>query len=176
MCKKYLAAMLLAAVVTPAMAVDTGTLTFNGKIVADSCSVDLNGAVTNGVVTFNNLSQTSFGADKKVGDTQPLAITVKNCDSAIQNLNIIFDGTRISGYDEQVLAATGDAKNLGIRLQPEGSSSYVKFDGSVPDAATHKANGESVVFNYTAEVIQVGTTLPTAGDYTAQATYTLVYR
>lgn len=176
MYKKYLATLLFAAVVTPAMAVDTGTLTFNGKIVADTCEVDVNNATTNGIVTFNNLSQTSFGGDKKVGDTQPVAITVTKCDSAIKNLNVAFSGTRISGYDDQVLEATGVAKNLGVRLLPQGTSSYVKFDGSEPDSAVRQANAESVVFNYTAEVIQVGTTLPTVGDYSAEATYTLVYR
>ncbi|MEF3628191.1 hypothetical protein V4S85_12240, partial [Citrobacter freundii] len=36
----------------------------------------------------------------------------------------------------------------------------VKFDGSDPEAALNKTNGESVVFNYKAEVIQVGSTLP----------------
>lgn len=52
----------------------------------------------------------------------------------------------------------------------------MKFDGSDPEAALNKTNVESVVFNYKAEVIQVGSTLPTTGDYTAQATYTLLYR
>lgn len=166
----------LAAAAAPALAVDTGTITFNGKIVADTCAVELNGTATDGVVKFNTLSQTSFGSDKKVGDTQPLALTITKCDSAIKNLNVTFSGNRISGYDDEVLQATGDAANVGIRLQPEGSSSYVKFDNSVPAEASNKANGTNVVFNYTAEVIQVGEELPTAGDYSAQATYTLIYR
>lgn len=180
MCKKMLTSLLigsaLVGVAVPALAVDTGTVTFNGKIIPDSCVVDVNGSATNGTVTFNNLSQTAFGADKKVGDTQPFAITLTECDEAIKNLNIKFDGTRIAGYDEEVLQATGTATNLGVRVKPENGANYVKFDGSEPDATLNKANGESVVFNYTAEVIQVGATLPTTGDYTAQATYTLVYR
>ncbi|HGW6106289.1 TPA: fimbrial protein [Citrobacter werkmanii] len=166
----------LAAFVSSAFATDTGTITFNGKILPDSCAVDVNGTATNGTVTFNPLSQTAFGEDKKVGDTQSFAITLTECDSAIANLNIKFDGTRIAGYDEEVLQATGAAKNLGVRMLPEGSSNYVKFDGSDPEATLNKANGESVVFNYKAEVIQVGSALPTTGDYTAQATYTLLYR
>jgi P pilus assembly protein, pilin FimA len=180
MSKKMLSRILisgvLAAAAAPVLAVDTGTITFNGKIVADTCAIDINGATTNSAITFNNLSQTSFGADKKVGDKQPLALTITKCDSAIKNLNVTFAGTRISGYDDEVLEAAGTAKNLGVRLQPEGASTYVKFDGSVPDALTNKANGSSVVFNYTAEVIQVGADLPTVGDYSAQATYTLIYR
>lgn len=180
MCKKIIISLLvssaMATVATSAFAVDTGTVTFNGKILPDSCVVDVNGTATNGTVTFNNLSQTAFGEDKKVGDTQSFAITLTECDAAIANLNIKFDGTRIAGYDDEVLQATGTAQNLGVRMLPEGSSNYVKFDGSDPEAALNKTNGESVVFNYKAEVIQVGSTLPTTGDYTAQATYTLLYR
>ena len=111
-----------------------------------------------------------------MGDSQSVAITLTECDAAIANLNIKFDGTRIAGYDDEVLQATGTAQNLGVRMLPEGSNNYVKFDGSDPEAALNKTNGESVVFNYKAEVIQVGSTLPTTGDYTAQATYTLLYR
>jgi len=176
MISRILISGVLAAVAAPALAVDTGTITFNGKIVADTCAVDVNGATTNSTVKFNNLSQTSFGSDKTVGDKQPLALTMTKCDSAIKNLNVTFAGTRISGYDDEVLQPTGDAKNVGIRLLPEGGSSYVKFDGSVPDSASNKANGSSVVFNYSAEVIQIGADAPTAGDYSAQATYTLIYR
>lgn len=180
MCKKIITSLFVssvfATVATSALAVDTGTVTFTGKILPDSCVVNVNGSTTSGTVTFNSLSQTAFGGDKKVGDSQPFAITLTECDSAIQNLNIKFDGTRVTGYDEQVLQPTGTATNIGVRVLPEGSSNYVKFDGSDPDAALNKASGESVVFNYKAEVIQVGSSLPTAGDYTAQATYTLIYR
>ena len=180
MCKKIIISLLvssaMATVATSAFAVDTGTVTFNGKILPDSCVVDVNGTATNGTVTFNNLSQTAFGEDKKVGDTQSFAITLTECDAAVANLNIKFDGTRVAGYGEEVLQPTGTATNLGVRMLPEGSSDYVKFDGSEPDDSLNKANGESVVFNYKAEVIQVGSTLPTTGDYTAQATYTLIYR
>ena len=111
-----------------------------------------------------------------MGDSQPFAITLTGCDAAINNLNIKFVGPRVSGYDEQVLQPTGVATNVGVRVLPEGSSNYVKFDGSDPEAALNKANGQSVVFNYKAEVIQVGSDLPTVGDYTTQATYTLIYR
>lgn len=180
MYKKHISTMfaglLLATVATHALAVDTGTVTFTGKIIPDTCTVDVNGATTSGTVTFNPLSQTAFGADKKVGDSQSFAITVGACDSAISNLNIKFNGTRITGYDDEVLQASGNAKNLGVRLLPENSSNYIKFDGSDPESTTNKPNSGSIVFNYTAEVIQVGSTLPTTGDYSAQATYTLMYR
>ncbi|WP_072570683.1 fimbrial protein [Enterobacter sp. SA187] len=182
MYKKYflplLAGALFTTSVSPVQATDTGTISFNGKIVADSCNVNVNGAVTNGIVTFRNLTQTSFGEDKKVGDSQPFKITVRNCDTSISFINIKFSGDRIAGYDDEVLGTTGVANNVGIRMYPEYSSNtFIKFDGTEPpSAAKQNVQGMDVVFNYTAEVIQVGADLPTAGDYSAQATYTLVYR
>ncbi|MEB0950294.1 fimbrial protein [Citrobacter sedlakii] len=180
MCKKsvlsLLAISLTAALSAPAMAVDTGTITFSGKILNDSCVVNINGTATNGTVTFNDLSATAFGADKKVGDTQKVEIALTECDASVSKLNVKFEGTRIDGYSDEVLTTTGKAKNLGVRLLPEGSSSYVKFDGSEPDSSLDKANSANVAFNYTAEVIQVGSTAPTVGDYSAETTYTLLYR
>ncbi|CDL37475.1 hypothetical protein [Citrobacter freundii] len=56
MCKKIIISLLvssaMATVATSAFAVDTGTVTFNGKILPDSCVVDVNGTATNGTVTF----------------------------------------------------------------------------------------------------------------------------
>ena len=59
MCKKIIISLLvssaMATVATSAFAVDTGTVTFNGKILPDSCVVDVNGTATNGTVTFLKL-------------------------------------------------------------------------------------------------------------------------
>ena len=49
-----------------------------------------------------------------------------------------------------------------------GGANDVKFDGSVPDASTDVDNAGSItptIFNYTANVIQVGNNAPTAGKY-----------
>lgn len=181
MFKKYLlplcAGALFASTVSPVQATDTGTINFKGRIVADTCDVNVNGTATNGTVTFINLSQTAFGADKKVGDAQPFTITVKDCDSNISFLNIKFNGDRVTGYDEEVLQPTGTAANVGVRILPAGSPNYIKFDGTEPTfGAKQFIAGSDTVFNYTAEVIQVGSILPTAGDYNATAAYTLTYR
>jgi len=181
MYKKYLLPLLAGALfvstVSHVQATDTGTINFTGRIVADTCEVYINGATTNGTVTFRNISQTAFGADKKVGDAQPFTITVKNCDSNISFLNIKFNGDRITGYGEEVLQPTGTANNVGVRVLPAGSPNYIKFDGTEPLIASKQfLTGSDTIFNYSAEVIQVGSALPTAGEYNATAAYTLTYR
>ena len=179
MFKKHLPSLIISVLFTtaPAFATDTGTITFTGRIVPDTCEVDINGSTTDATVTFRNLSKTSFGSDQKVGDRQPFTITVRNCDVNVSKLNVTFVGATVSNYNNEVLAmSSGSATNVGIRISPENTSTFIAFDGT--EATTEKVHAQDtdVVFNYTAEVIQVGDTAPTAGDYTANATYTLVYR
>lgn len=82
LCAKIIISLLvssaMATVATSAFAVDTGTVTFNGKILPDSCVVDVNGTATNGTVTFNNLSQTAFGEDKKSATRNLLRLRWQN--------------------------------------------------------------------------------------------------
>ena len=76
-----------------------------------------------------------------------------------------------------MLQATGTATNVGIRLL-DWSNAAVKFDGSEPLTGSDKQLGTTgeTTFSYTAKVVQVGDAAPTAGTYTAEATYSLIYR
>lgn len=77
-------------------------------------------------------------------------------------------------------AGAGSATNVGITVtNKNGGANDVKFDGSVPDASTDVDNAGSItptIFNYTANVIQVGNNAPTAGKYASSATFEVFYR
>lgn len=93
----------------------------------------------------------------------------------IANLNVKFDDTHVAGYGKEVLQPTGTATNLGVRILPEGSGDYAKFGGSESDDLLNKVNDESAAFNYEAEITQIGNTVSTTGNHTAQATYIPTY-
>lgn len=179
--KKSLSALVigiaLTGIISPAGATDTGTVTFNGKIIEDTCNVDVNGQATDGTVTFSDLYPSAFSIDDSTGESQTFDIALTDCDQNIDNMNIKFKGTTVAGKSEEVLQATGDATNVGIRLN-DWTGTVVKFDDSEPLAASNKSvkGTGAATFTYTAKVVQVGDAVPTAGDYTAQATYTLLYR
>ncbi|HGY3716064.1 TPA: fimbrial protein [Citrobacter gillenii] len=181
MCKTPLSALFMSAMLvggaSPALAVDSGTVTFNGKIIEDTCNVTVNGDATNGTVNFSDLHPSVFSIDNSVGESQSFDIALKDCDKNVDNMNIKFKGTTISGKSEEVLQPSGDATHVGIRLK-DWTGAAVKFDDSEPVTASNKAIKDTgaATFTYTADVVQVGDVLPTAGDYTAQATYTLLYR
>lgn len=67
--------------------------------------------------------------------------------------------------------------NVGVRLV-NWAGADVLFDNSEPASTSDKTvkGTGAATFTYTAKVVQVGSVKPTAGDYTAQATYTLLYR
>lgn len=181
-----LAGSIFAALSLPVFAAgDTGTVNFSGKIVADTCEINVDGSGTNTTtVTFDDTYPADFSGDGSVGTTRPFRIELKKCDPLVTNLNLKFSGTTTDGASKRLqndLSGAGNATNVGITVSNEnGSKGDVTFDGSVPDSATDVANdatgAAASVFNYTAKVIQVGETSPTAGRYAASATFEVVYR
>ncbi|MBA7853770.1 fimbrial protein [Enterobacter cloacae complex sp. 2024EL-00215] len=180
MCKKSLCALfiggLLAGGMSSAFATDTGTVTFNGKIIDDTCDVTVNSTDANGTVTFKDVYPSAFTADDSVGDSQTFDIALTGCDTNIDKINLKFNGTTVTSKTS-VLKTTGVATNVGVRLV-NWAGADVLFDNSEPASTSDKTvkGTGAATFTYTAKVVQVGSVKPTAGDYTAQATYTLLYR
>ncbi|MBV8042860.1 fimbrial protein [Pluralibacter sp.] len=165
---------------------DSGTVNFSGKIVADTCTINVDGSGTNAsTVTFADTYPSDYvGGDGAIGTSKPFKIEVTGCDPLVANLNLKFSGTTTdAGYKrlQNDLLGAGDATNVGITVKNDnGAKGDVLFDGSTPDSTTDVANNTdgttASVFNYTANVIQVGSTAPTAGKYAASATFEVVYR
>ncbi|HGH4644309.1 TPA: fimbrial protein [Enterobacter roggenkampii] len=181
-----LAASIMATLSLPVSAAsDSGTVNFAGKIVADTCEINVDGSGTNAsTVTFPDTYPSDFGADGTVGTSKAFKIEVKKCDPLVAKLNLKFSGTTTDAAYKRLkndLSGAGNATNVGIIVSNDnGSKGDVVFDGSVPDAGTDVANdatgAAASVFNYTAKVIQVGDTAPTAGHYSSSATFEVVYR
>lgn len=176
---------IVAALSMPVMASDSGTVNFAGKIVADTCEVNVDDSgATVSTVTFADTYPSDYGIDGKVGASKDFKIEVSKCDPLVANLNLKFSGsTTDAGYKrlQNDLTGEGNATNVGITVSNNnGSKGDVLFDGSVPDSGTDVVNDPdgltASVFNYTANVIQVGDTVPTAGHYAASATFEVMYR
>ena len=175
---------LIAVVSTSVFATDTGVVNFNGKIVADTCEITVNGsASTTGTVTFADTYPADYSGDGSIGTSKDFKIELIKCDPLVDKLNLTFSGTTTdAGFLrlENSEAGAGSATNVGITVtNKNGGANDVKFDGSVPDASTDVDNAGSItptIFNYTANVIQVGNNAPTAGKYASSATFEVFYR
>lgn len=178
-------ASLLATLAMPAMASDSGTVNFAGKIVADTCEVNVDDSgATVSTVTFADTYPSDYGTDGKIGTSKDFKIEVSKCDPLVANLNLKFSGTTTDAAYKRLqndLSGAGNATNVGITVaNNNGAKGDVLFNGSVPDSSTDVANdptgASASVFNYTANVIQVGDDVPTAGHYSASATFEVMYR
>lgn len=182
----FLAASIMAALSLPAFAGnDSGTVNFAGKVVADTCEINVDGSgTTSSTVTFPDTYASDFGTDGAVGTSKTFNIEVKKCDPLVAKLNLKFSGTTTDAAHKRLkndLSGAGNATNVGIIVSNEnGTKDDVVFDGSLPSTGTDVANDatgtNASVFNYIAKVIQIGDTAPTAGRYSSSATFEVVYR
>ena len=76
----FLAASIMAALSLPAFAGnDSGTVNFAGKVVADTCEINVDGSgTTSSTVTFPDTYASDFGTDGAVGTSKTFNIEVKN--------------------------------------------------------------------------------------------------
>jgi major type 1 subunit fimbrin (pilin) len=179
------AGQLALALTAPVMADETGKVNFSGRIIADTCEIDVDGSgADEATITFADTHTSDYSGDGSIGTSKAFTISLKKCEPSIANLNIKFTGTTTDSAFKRLqndLSGNGNATNVGITVKNEnGATGDVLFDGSVPVSGTDVANDSKgvtpSVFNYTANVIQVGDTLPTGGKYAASATFDVVYR
>lgn len=99
-----LASTLMAALSLPVFAAnDSGTVNFAGKIVADTCEIDVDGSGSNtSTVTFADTYPSDFGTDGQVGTSKAFKIEVKKCDPLVAKLNLKFSGTTTDAEYKQI--------------------------------------------------------------------------
>ena len=142
----FLAGSVMAALSLPVFASnDSGTVNFAGKIVADTCEINVDGTGTNAsTVTFADTYPSDFGADGTVGTSKAFKIEVKKCDPLVAKLNLKFSGTTTDAANKRLkndLTGAGNATNVGIIVSNEnGTKDDVVFDGSLPSTGTDVAN------------------------------------
>ena len=92
----------LAIASTPAQAASGGTINFSGKVLADTCTVNVNGGNT---VTLPTVMTAAFGgtAGTPAGAT-PFSVALTGCDTNTASAKMAFSGTNID-------AASGNLKN-----------------------------------------------------------------
>ncbi|AFQ48215.1 fimbrial protein [Burkholderia cepacia] len=139
--KSLLTAVALAALSTSAFAAGTGTINFQGEIVAGACGID-SGSV-NQTVQLGKVPTHTF---TKAGDkSTPVKfnIVLTDCDTKVaKNAYFTFTGTSNSAQPK-LLATIGSASNVGVRVQ---SASGEDIDNGVEQAAaTQLQNGNNVV-------------------------------
>jgi len=168
-----------------------GTVTFNGKVTAASCTVT--GGATGGGSASTNLnvtmpSITTASIGTTAGDLAGMTaftITLTDCKSpttTAAKMRVAFSGTGdpANQYVLKNTAATDAAGGVGIQLLKEDGTSIIDINGgsNKADETTlpiSTATAESYILNFNAAYVNVSGSAPTAGTVTSVANYTIEY-
>ncbi|WP_105652594.1 fimbrial protein [Cronobacter dublinensis] len=156
-----------------AQAASQGTVTFNGKLIAETCEIDTNDV--DKTVTLPTLSTQTLAKAADVGGTTTFTIKAVNCPDAIKKVAAHFEALDSTGFNPVTgnltnAAAIGAAKNVEVRLYNIDSTVIpVGGTGKAFDVQTDKTATMSYVGGYYA------TAATEPGDVTAKVNYTLSY-
>ncbi|MBT0727621.1 type 1 fimbrial protein [Rosenbergiella australiborealis] len=177
----YLASLAL----LPISAFSAPTVTFEGEVTTQTCSVNVNGS-TNSIVLLPTVSTSDFGTTLTTGQTAgltPFTITVSGCapsTTAAQPITTKFLGYNVdtaSGVLGNIATTSTPASGFGIQLTKDNTgSSAVKLNGLTPVSGLSLAVGQtSASYEFGAQYYVINATGATPGKVTSVTEYTISY-
>lgn len=159
------------------------TITFEGEITAQTCSVNINGQ-TNSVVLLPTVAEGEFGAPLANGQTAgltPFTISLTGCTASASPTNI---ATQFLGYDVNATtgtlgnrATTNAARGYGIQLMSAATGGAAVMLSGLTSVAglVLPANATSTSYDFGAQYYVVDASTAAAGKISAVAEYTVSY-
>lgn len=101
--------------VPTAQAANSGTITFSGRVLADTCTVAVNGGST---VALPNVSALAFGTSAgTVAGSTAFTIALSGCDTNTTKANMAFTaGTNVDASTGNLKNATAGGANVQVQL------------------------------------------------------------
>jgi major type 1 subunit fimbrin (pilin) len=166
-----LAAVIAAAGFAPsAQAASSGTINFTGKVLADTCTISVNGGST---VALPTVMTAAFGSTVgTVAGTTPFSVALSGCDTNTASAQMQFSGANID-------STTGNLKNTAA----SGSNVQIQLLNSSDAAinASTQANAPSIAVTAGAGSTQLKAqyistaTATSAGLVSSTVNFTLTY-
>ena len=155
----------------PARAASTGTINFSGKVLADTCTIAVNGGST---VTLPTVMTAAFGSTvgTTAGDTA-FTVALSGCDTNTASAQMAFSGSNIDNTSGDLTNTASGGSNVRIRLL--NSSNQVvnaKTGTNAPSIAVASGSGSTQM---KAQYISTATAT-TAGLVTSSVNFTLTYQ
>jgi major type 1 subunit fimbrin (pilin) len=165
-----LAAVIAAAGFAPsAHAASNGTINFTGKVLADTCTISVNGGST---VALPTVMAASFGAAGSVAGTTPFTVALTGCDSNTTSAKMQFSGSNVD-------SATGNLKNTAaagsnVQIQLLNSTDAAINASTQTNAPTIAVSGGNGSTQLKAQYISTAAAT-TAGLVSSTVNFTLTY-
>jgi major type 1 subunit fimbrin (pilin) len=154
-----------------------GTITFNGNITAQTCTINGNGSgAKDFTVTLPTVSSSSLATAGQTAGRTPFSIALTNCTPATGNVHTYFEpGPTTDTTTGHLILNAGGATNVQIGLQ-NGDFTDIKAgaaDASQNSKAVAITTG-SATLPYYAQYVATGAA--TAGAANSSVMYTLSYQ
>lgn len=150
---------------------NSGTISISGKVVADTCTITVNGS--GNTVTLPTVTTSQFTATGQARGPQGFTVNLANCDNGATGAQLSFK-TGTGNATDGNLTNTGTAQGVEVQLLAGGTSGSainVTTDGNAPLVTLSNGTGStSMTAQYYSTAASVG-----AGSVTAAATVTFAY-
>lgn len=177
---KIISALLLvgAATASQIASASDGTITFNGSITAQTCTINGNGSGSNNfTVTLPKVSTSALPAAGKVAGATPFTVALTACTPASGNVHTYFEpGPTVDTATGNLVLNTGGATNVEIGLL-NSDFSTIKVgaaDASQNSKSVAISSAGAATLAYYAQYVATGAA--TAGAATSSVTYSLIYQ
>ncbi|ABE37018.1 fimbrial family protein [Paraburkholderia xenovorans LB400] len=156
-----------------------GVITFNGKVVDQTCNVAVNGGPATSTVTLPTVATGLLVNSQTAGDTD-FTVAVSGCTGAARPAAVrtFFEAgpTLDTANDYTLLNTAGTpAKNVRVQLAYADGSGLKVGDSSQHSATAVATDSGGATMHYIARYYKVGSGAPGAGDVTSSVTYSIEY-
>lgn len=173
--KTILAIALFSASTTIAMAASNNTITFQGEVTAQTCSVTVNGLEANPVVLLPTVSSSDLAASGQTKGKTTFTLGVSGCTTGTSDIDIktVFVGSQVTAAGN--LQNTGTAENVELQLlQNETTTTGINLNSNVAQEGIVLLAGEtSAEHNFAVQYYATGEATP--GTVLASVQYAVSY-
>ncbi|MGN6706602.1 MAG: fimbrial protein [Rhodanobacter sp.] len=157
------------ALLPTAQAANTGTITISGKVLADTCTIAVNGGATVALPTVMTASLGTVGA---TAGTTPFTVALTGCDANTTSAAMSFSGANIDSGTGNLKNTVAGGSNVQVQLL-NGASVINASSGTNAPVINVTSGSGSVGMNarYVA-----ATAAATAGLVASTVSFTLSYQ
>ncbi|MBQ4854925.1 fimbrial protein [Rhodanobacter sp. B2A1Ga4] len=161
-----------AALAPTAQAASSGTISFTGTVLADTCVIKINNSASN-VVALPTVMAAAFGsAAGNVAGSTNFTVDLSNCDTNTASANMAFTaGTSIDSTTGNLKNATTGGSNVEIELLNGSAAINTSTQANAPVITVTGGAGSA---SLTAQYISTATAT-TAGLVTSSVGFTMTY-
>ncbi|WP_171957039.1 fimbrial protein [Stenotrophomonas maltophilia] len=151
------------------------TITFSGKVVASTCSVDVGGGGSTSTVTLRQINPGAHKADNTVGST-PFTITLTAASSgdatcSKDNARLVIDQTNSNLSANGTITNSGSGTNAEVKLVDAATETDINLKDLDDPYLVSKKAGTDFKYNWIARYHNPTSAALTEGDFSGRLVF-----